>query len=86
MIRAVIIDDEPNNITNLCRLLDRHCPEVQVAGTALSTLEGKERIEQCHPELLFLDISMPDGTGFDLLKKVAYSGFEIIFVTAFHQY
>lgn len=86
MIRAVIIDDEPNNITNLTKLLDRHCPEVRVEGTALNAEEGKLLIEQTHPELLFLDISMPGGSGFDLLRAITHAGFEIIFVTAFHQY
>jgi two-component system, LytTR family, response regulator len=86
MIRAVIIDDESHNITNLSKLLERHCPEVRIEGTALNATEGKALIDRVTPELLFLDISMPGGTGFDLLRTIAHADFEIIFVTAFHQY
>lgn len=86
MIRAVIIDDEPHNVTNLLKLLDRHCPEVEVTGTALNAEEGKTLIEQDQPDMLFLDISMPGGTGFDLLRSLGQTNFDVIFVTAFNQF
>ena len=60
MIRAVIIDDEPNNVTNLAQLLERHCPPVSVAGTAYDSKAGQDVIQSVRPDLLFLDISMPE--------------------------
>jgi len=86
MIQAVIIDDEPNNITNLTQLLGRHCPEVQVVATAYSSREGKDIILSHRPDLVFLDISMPENNGFDLLRSIPDPGFDIIFVTAYDQY
>jgi two-component system, LytTR family, response regulator len=86
MIRAVIIDDEKNNIENLEGLLRKHCASVQIVATAMSAKEGEEIINQYRPELVFLDIQMPDKNGFDLLQALPQHDFEIIFVTAFDQY
>lgn len=86
MIRAVLIDDEQNNIDNLQYLLHRHCPEVQVLATARNAADGKTSILQCQPDLVFLDIQMPDKNGFELLQSLPGYRFEVIFVTAFDQY
>lgn len=86
MIRAVIVDDEPNNVTNLVQLLERHCPQVVMAGTAYDGNAALEVIQSLRPDLVFLDISMPGGTGFDLLSRIPAPDFDVIFVTAFHQY
>jgi two-component system LytT family response regulator len=86
MIRAVIVDDEPGNIENLVQLLEKHCPEVTICGTAYDGLAGKTVILQERPDLVFLDISMPGGSGLDLLKNIPAPEFDVIFVTAFHQY
>jgi two-component system, LytTR family, response regulator len=86
MIRAVIIDDEKNNIDNLEGLLQKHCPEVAIAAHALNADEGKQIILQYQPDIIFLDIQMPGKNGFDLLQALPQHSFEIIFVTAFDQY
>lgn len=86
MINAVIIDDEQNNIDNLQYLLTRHCPQVQVAGAARNAAEGQALIEQHQPDLVFLDIQMPEKDGFELLQSLPGYRFEVIFVTAFDQY
>ncbi len=86
MIRAIIVDDEPNNVTNLVQLLGRHCPEVVVTGTAYDSASGKDLIIGQKPDLVFLDISMPGQTGFDLLRNIPSHDFDVIFVTAFHEY
>jgi two-component system LytT family response regulator len=86
MLRAVIIDDEPNNIDNLRELLSTYCPEVIIVASAINSAEGKTVIHQHSPELVFLDIQMPGESGFDLLRSLSNSEFEIIFVTAFDQY
>ena len=85
-MRAVIIDDEPNNIENLRELLTRYSPHVTVAGQAGSAEAGIELILNARPELVFLDIQMPGRNGFDLLKSLSKYDFEVIFVTAFEQY
>lgn len=85
-VRAVIIDDEQNNIDNLSALLQKHCPQVAIDATARNATEGKAIILQHRPELVFLDIQMPGKNGFDLLKSLPTPSFEIIFVTAYDQY
>jgi two-component system LytT family response regulator len=86
MIRAVIIDDEKNNIDNLQGLLQKHCPQVEVVAFALSAADGVKTISQHQPNLVFLDIQMPGRNGFDMLQSLPRHDFEIIFVTAFDQY
>jgi two-component system LytT family response regulator len=86
MINAVIIDDEPINITNLQNLIQLHCTDVRVVATALDADSGKDIILQSKPDLIFLDIKMPRKSGFDLLKELSSFDFEIIFVTAHDQY
>lgn len=86
MIRAIIIDDEQNNIDNLAALLHLHCPQVDLIATALNADDGKTFILKHNPDLVFLDIQMPGKSGFDLLKSLNSFSFEIIFVTAYDQY
>ena len=85
-IKAVLIDDETNNLQNLQQLLNRHCPEVQVLATALTADEGRHIILQHQPDVVFLDIQMPGKNGFDLLRSLTHYEFDVIFVTAFDQY
>jgi two-component system LytT family response regulator len=86
MIRAIIIDDEPQLRKSLAKLISIHCPGVSVAGEAGNVQSAYEVINSLQPDLLFLDIRMEDGTGFDLLKKFDKINFHIIFVTAFEEY
>lgn len=86
MIRAIIVDDELSNIQNLQALLNRHCPQVSIAGTALNNVAAAELIDQHRPDLLFLDIQLGADSGLNLLKLVPGRSFEVIFVTAYDQY
>ncbi len=86
MIRAVIIDDEEPNLTNLKALLLRHCPQITVTGQASNADDGIEVIRNQRPDLVFLDIQMPGKSGFDLLTSLVKPDFEVIFVTGFDQY
>ena len=86
MIRAVIIDDEINNQELISNLLKTYADNVQVVGMANSVDTAYKIINEQHPDLIFLDIQMPDGTGFDLLKKFDKINFKIIFVTAHQEY
>lgn len=85
-MRAIIIDDEWNNISNLQRIIQEHCPVVEIVATAGNATTAKEIILSHNPDLLFLDIQMPGKTGFELLQSIPHPDFEIIFVTAFDKY
>jgi two-component system LytT family response regulator len=85
-IKAVIIDDEQNNIDNLEILLQQYCPQVTVVATALNAKKGETILLQHNPDLVFLDIQMPRKNGFELLQSLRTYTFELIFVTAYDQY
>lgn len=86
MITAIIIDDEKNNIGNIERLLVQHNLPVTIVGSATNADDGIKAIVENQPDLLFLDIQMPQKDGFDVLKALPRHNFEVIFVTAFDQY
>ncbi|MCE7996803.1 MAG: response regulator transcription factor [Roseivirga sp.] len=85
-MRAVIIDDEKHIHSTLTTLLERVAAEVSVVGHAYGVAEGLERIDQLSPDLLFLDIRMEDGTGFELLNQLDKPYPYIIFVSAHDEY
>ncbi len=86
MIDAVLIDDEKIVVDSLRMLLAEHCPEVAVSGTAESYKEGIRLVREQKPDLVFLDIEMPQGSGFDLLEHFPDRTFDVIFVTAHSHY
>ena len=86
MIKGIIIDDEQNNITNLQRLLEKYCPEVIITGSSTDANEAITLIKNSQPDLVFLDIQMPEKDGFQVLQELNSYDFEVIFVTAFSQY
>jgi two-component system LytT family response regulator len=83
-LRAVIVDDERIARKNLQEMLAEH-PEIQVVAEADSIQKAIEVIEDLEPDVVFLDIQMPGGSGFDLLDKIE-ANFKVIFVTAFDEY
>lgn len=85
-IRALIVDDEANNRENLRLALATYCQEIAVVGEADSAITAMDRIKETSPDLVFLDIAMPMGSGFDLLESLPRIDFEVIFVTAYDQY
>lgn len=85
-IKAIIIDDEANNIENLQHIIKEYCPEVEVVATARNANDGLMVISQHNPDLLFLDIQMPQRSGFDLLEAIQQIDFEVIFITAYDKY
>ena len=85
-MKAVLIDDELNNLVNLKTLLETYCPQVEVCTMAQTAEEGKAALYTYQPDLLFLDIQMPDQDGFTLLRSLTRYDFEVIFVTAYDQY
>jgi two-component system, LytTR family, response regulator len=85
-IKAVIIEDENKSLLTLKTLLERYCPEVQVVGTGNCVEEGIRVLESLRPELVFMDIAMPDGDAFDLLNRIGKFEFEVIFITAYNDF
>jgi two-component system, LytTR family, response regulator len=85
-ISAVIIDDEQSSREVLTNMLERHCPHVKIMGEADSVSTGKLLILKQHPKVIFLDIEMPSGSGFDLLKEIGTTAAEVIFITAHNHY
>jgi two-component system LytT family response regulator len=83
MVRAVLVDDEADSILVLRNLLEINCPEVEVVGEADGVTTAITVIEQQSPDLLLLDISMNNGSAFDLLNKLDTLKYQVIFVTAF---
>jgi two-component system, LytTR family, response regulator len=85
-INAVIVEDEKKSAELMLALLKKHCPEISVLGIAGNVDTAVEMIKKEKPDLVFLDIQLTDGTGFDILTRIPDQNFEIIFATAFDQY
>jgi two-component system, LytTR family, response regulator len=86
MIKTVLVEDEKKSREVLQKMIEKHCPEIQLLGSASSVAEGVEMIRNLKPELVFLDIELTDGTGFDVLEKVQGQQFDVVFATAYDQY
>ncbi|HLP12932.1 MAG TPA: LytTR family DNA-binding domain-containing protein [Flavobacteriales bacterium] len=81
MLRAILVDDEPKCIKSLEALLGHYCKNVQVIGTASSAFDALALIAKEKPELVFLDIHMPEHTGMDMIAKINSLPIKIIFTT-----
>jgi len=86
MMKAVIIDDEEDSRRILANYLAKYCNDVEVCGFGESVATGGEAIKKHDPDVVFLDIEMPYGNGFDLLDSIKEITFETVFVTAFDHY
>ena len=86
LIRTVIVEDERKSLLTLQSLLQRYCPDIEIVGTAESVKEGLETIPQVNPDLIYMDIAMPDGDAFDLLGQLDHIDFEIVFITAYNEF
>lgn len=86
MYRAIIIDDEPHGISCLRLLIERYITDLKVVAVTTEGMLGIELIENYKPEIVFLDINMPHLNGFELLEKLNYKDFNLIFTTAHHEY
>lgn len=86
MLKAVLIDDEINNLGSLKKKLSKHCAQVQIAAECDSAESGIEAIDSLHPDIVFLDIEMPVMNGFAMLQQLNYKNFELIFTTAYDHY
>jgi len=81
-ITTLLIDDMPLAIANLQAELEDNHPEIDIIGTANGVLDAAKQIKQLKPQLIFLDIHMGDGDGFDLLEIIQDDDLHVIFTTA----
>ena len=86
MIKAIIVDDEPKCCKTLSALLERFCPEIEVAAVCSNGLEALTKIQEQSPSLVFLDVEMPTMNGFEMLEKISTVNFHLIFTTSYDQY
>jgi two-component system LytT family response regulator len=85
-LHAIIIDDEERGRSSLQTLVNEYCPNVNIVASCANVPEGVIAIHKHKPQLIFLDIEMPEYSGFDLLEFFRDIDFEIIFVTAYSEY
>lgn len=86
MIKAIIVDDEDRARHTLSTLIKDYCSDLQILAECSSVPEAVIAINKLNPEIVFLDIEMPEYNGFELLDFIKEVNFEIIFVTAYSQY
>lgn len=85
-LTCVIVDDELGARNLIKGFFNRFFPQYQVLGEAASVIEAVALIDEVKPDLVLLDIEMPLGTGFDVVKKCNYTFFNVIFITAHNHY
>jgi two-component system LytT family response regulator len=86
MYQAIIVEDELHSREFLKNIVTSYCPEITIAALAGGVEEGVAAIKQHQPDIVFLDIEMQTGTGFDLLQQFPQPTFEVIFTTAYDHY
>lgn len=85
-LRAILVDDEESARDVLENLLLRFCPEVELVAKCNNVVQAVDTINTVHPDLVFLDIEMPNYAGFEIVRFFQEIDFDIIFVTAYDQY
>jgi two-component system LytT family response regulator len=85
-IKAVMVEDETPSADVLRTLINECCPEIEIAGVAPTVKKAVEMISDFKPDLVFLDVELPDGNGFSVIESFPEGRFNVIFVTAFEHY
>ena len=86
MIKACLIDDEERSLSTLRQLIEKYCTEITIVSANQDIESAYQSILEHNPDVIFLDIAMPRGSGFDLLKRFVSIHFEVVFVTAYDEY
>ena len=86
MINAIVIDDEKHCLATLSLLVKKYCPDVVLSNLCKSAAEGLEAIRQHPPDLVLLDVEMPNMNGFTMLEQLTDIPFSVIFTTSYDQY
>ena len=84
--KILIVEDDERLARNELKRLLENFPHIEVIAEASNTDEASALLETLQPDVLFLDIQMPDGTGFDLLRAIPDKNFEVIFITAHEEF
>lgn len=85
-MKAIIVDDEERARRSLETLLQLHCPDVEIVDQCANVPKAVLAIKQHQPNLVFLDIEMPEFSGFELMQFFDTINFEVVFVTAYSEY
>ena len=85
-IKTILIDDEPKALSILENKIERLCPSIEIIAKTQNPHEAITLIKELKPQLIFIDIAMPEINGFDVLKQFENPDFEIIFATAFDDF
>jgi two-component system LytT family response regulator len=85
-LKAILVDDEEGARDVLSNLLLRFCPEVDLIAKCTNVLEAVEEIKRLEPDVVFLDIEMPNYAGYEIVNFFDEVKFDIVFVTAYDQY
>ena len=67
-------------------MIQEYCPEIEVVASAGTVQQGYEKIAEFQPDIVFLDVNLPDGSGFDLLEKIVRNNLKVIFITAYSEH
>lgn len=86
MIKAIVVDDELKSREILSALITKYCEGIKIEAEAHNVATAVGMINEHQPDLVFLDIAMPDGTGFDVLNLLEEADPEVIFTTAYNEY
>ncbi|WP_162126192.1 LytR/AlgR family response regulator transcription factor [Flavobacterium phycosphaerae] len=86
MLRAIVIDDIENIRKRNITIIKANCPNIAIIGQADSVESGVKIIKQLTPDIVFLDVEMPDGTGFELLQNLTPFTFKVIFITGYEDF
>jgi len=86
MIKLIIIDDEPIVRELIAKTIESYCPNVTIEAVAESVKSGVSAINEYNPDLVILDIKLPDGSGFDLIRHFDKPYFKVIFISGYMEY
>jgi two-component system, LytTR family, response regulator len=85
-MKAVVIDNEKNVREAVVALIKHHCKAINHIAQASGVMDGLEKISNEQPDIVFLDVEMDDGTGFDLIRMISNINFQLVFITAHDKY
>jgi len=85
-ITTILVEDETNNLNLQRKFIQNYCPLIEIVGEAQDCENAITLIEKLKPKLIFLDIILPDGTGFTILDQVSNYGFKVVFVTSHDEF
>ena len=86
MKKVLIIDDENRTRALIAKMIDSFSLDVETIAEGENVQSGIKAIEKHDPDIVFLDIQMPDGTGFDVIRSIENKSFEVIFITAHEEF